>query len=268
MSVTLLAEKFAAAKKNGRLPKVVIPVHFAGQSCDMAEIRAIAHEYGAKVIEDASHAVGGTYRNGHVGGCEYADITIFSFHPVKIITTGEGGMALTNDDALARRMADLRSHGITRDAARMTTADEGAWYYEQHELGFNYRMTEMQAALGLSQLGHLADWIARRGAIARAYDAALAGVAPGTAQGRAGAEFRLASLRRAARRRGAADAPRILRRDAGERRRRQRALHPDPWQPDFQRLGFARASSPRPNAITSARCRCRCTRDLTDAQFE
>src|SRR6185437_7572817 len=139
MSAKALAEKFAAARKDGRLPKAIIPVHFAGQSCDMAEIR----------------------------GCEHADIAVFSFHPVKIITTGEGGMALTNDPALAARMADLRSHGITRDPARLSHAGEGAWYYEQQSLGFNHRMTEMQAALGLSQLGHLGDWIARRNDIAR-----------------------------------------------------------------------------------------------------
>jgi UDP-4-amino-4,6-dideoxy-N-acetyl-beta-L-altrosamine transaminase len=244
MSVKRLAEKFAQAKTNGRLPKVIIPVHFAGQSCDMAEIRAIAHEYGARVIEDASHAVGGTYRNGQVGGCEYADIAIFSFHPVKIITTGEGGMAMTNDDALAQRMADLRSHGITRDASRMERADEGAWYYEQRELGFNYRMTEMQAALGLSQLSHLGDWIARRNQIARAYDAALAGLPlalPGIAPSRMSAwHLYVVQL---------TDEAPLSRRaffDAMRGKGIGVNVHyiPIPWQPDFETLGFRRGQYP------------------------
>ena len=244
MSVPLLAEKFAAAKKSGRLPKVVIPVHFAGQSCDMAEIRAIAHEYGAKVIEDASHAVGGSYRNGRVGGCEYADIAVFSFHPVKIITTGEGGMAMTNDDALAQKMADLRSHGITRDPKRMTRPDEGPWYYEQQGLGFNYRMTEMQAALGLSQLGHLDAWIERRNAIARDYDRALAGlplILPRIAPARNSAwHLYVVQL--------ADDAPMTRRQFFDAMRAKGIGVNvhyiPIPWQPDFEHLGFTRGQFP------------------------
>lgn len=268
MSVKLLAEKFAAAKKAGRLPKVIIPVHFAGQSCDMAEIRAIAHDYGAKVIEDASHAVGGTYRNGMAGGCEYADIAVFSFHPVKIITTGEGGMAMTNDAALAQRMADLRSHGITRDAARMTNADEGPWYYEQHELGFNYRMTEMQAALGLSQLGHLGDWIARRGAIARAYDTALAGlplILPKVAPARNSAwHLYVVQL--------GDDAPLSRRQFFDAMRAKGIGVNvhyiPIPWQPDFQRLGFARGQFPVAERYYGRAVSLPIYAGLTDAQFD
>ncbi|MEI9991853.1 MAG: UDP-4-amino-4,6-dideoxy-N-acetyl-beta-L-altrosamine transaminase [Rhizomicrobium sp.] len=268
MSVKLLAEKFAAAKKTGRLPKVIIPVHFAGQSCDMAEIRAIAHEYGAKVIEDAAHAVGGTYRNGRIGGCEYADIAVFSFHPVKIITTGEGGMAMTNDDALAQRMADLRSHGITRDPARLTRSDEGAWYYEQHALGFNYRMTEMQAALGLSQLSHLDAWIARRNAIARAYDGALAGlplILPKVAPGR-GSAWHLYVVQ-------LAEGAKLSRREFFDAMRARGIgvnVHyiPIPWQPDFQRLGFERGQFPAAERYYERAVSLPMYAGLTDTQFD
>ena len=149
LSVERLAEKLAQAEKSGRLPKVVIPVHLCGQPCDMAGIHALSQRYGFKIIEDASHAIGGKYKGEPIGNCRYSDITVFSFHPVKIITTGEGGMALTNDAQLAKRMQLLRSHGITRDASEMTHAPDGPWYYQQIELGFNYRMTDMQAALGL-----------------------------------------------------------------------------------------------------------------------
>lgn len=173
MSATALEQKLEAARKAGTLPKVVIPVHLCGQSCDMAAIGDLARRYGFRLIEDASHAIGGQYRNGPVGDGRYSDITVFSFHPVKIITTGEGGMAMTNDPALARRMALLRSHGITRDAEEMTHPPDGAWYYQQIALGFNYRMTDIQAALGLSQLARLDDWIAARYQIADRYDAAF-----------------------------------------------------------------------------------------------
>ncbi|HVW75415.1 MAG TPA: DegT/DnrJ/EryC1/StrS family aminotransferase, partial [Rhizomicrobium sp.] len=145
-----------------------------GQSCDMAGIHGLAQHYGFRVIEDASHAVGGRYRNHPVGNCQYSDITIFSFHPVKIITTGEGGMALTNDASLAKRMLLLRSHGITRDTTDMTAPSDGPWYYQQIALGFNYRMTDIQAALGLSQTQHLEEWVSRRHALAARYDQALA----------------------------------------------------------------------------------------------
>jgi len=176
MSVAALDEKLRRAKASGRLPKVVVPVHMCGQSCDMAAIRALSAQYGFKVIEDASHAIGGRYQDKPVGDCRYSDITIFSFHPVKIITTGEGGMAVTNDAALAARMGLLRSHGITRDPGRMTGPSEGGWYYQQIDLGFNYRMTDLQAALGASQIRHLADWVARRHALVARYREKLAGL--------------------------------------------------------------------------------------------
>lgn len=169
-----LAEKLARAEKENRLPRIVIPVHFAGQSCDMQRIHALSQQYGFRIIEDASHAVGGRYQDQPVGNCRYSDITIFSFHPVKIITTAEGGVALTNDPALAARMASLRSHGITRDSSLMQSPSDGPWYYQQLELGFNYRMTDMQAALGCSQIKRLDDYVARRHRIAQRYDSKLA----------------------------------------------------------------------------------------------
>lgn len=171
-----LAQKLESAERAGRLPKVLVAVHLCGQSCDMAAIRELGDRYGFRIIEDASHAIGGKYRGHYIGDCRYSDITIFSFHPVKIITTAEGGMALTNDDALAQRMDLLRSHGITRDPARMTHESDGPWYYQQVELGFNFRMTELQAALGLSQLERLDAYVARRNALAERYDSLLAGL--------------------------------------------------------------------------------------------
>lgn len=170
-----LQRKLEQAERDGRLPKVVVPVHLCGQPCDMAAIHALAQRYGFKVIEDASHAIGGKYQGEFIGNCRYSDITVFSFHPVKIITTAEGGMALTNDAALAERMALLRSHGITRDAARMTHEADGPWYYQQVDLGFNYRMTELQAALGVTQLERLDQYVARRHELARRYDELLSG---------------------------------------------------------------------------------------------
>ena len=174
LSVAALADKLAAAHKAGTLPKVVIPVHFSGLPCDLEGIAALARRYGFHVIEDASHAVGARFGDSTIGDCRYSDITVFSFHPVKIITTAEGGLATTQSAELAQRMQLLRSHGITRATAQMQRPDEGAWYYEQHCLGFNYRMTELQAALGLSQLTRLDEWIDRRHALADVYDAKLA----------------------------------------------------------------------------------------------
>ncbi len=174
MSVDRLAEKLAQAAKEDCLPKVVIPVHLCGQPCDMAGIHTLSQRYGFKIIEDASHAIGGKYLGEPIGNCRYSDITVFSFHPVKIITTGEGGMALTRDAQLAKRMTRLRTHGITRDPADMTCAPAGPWYYQQIDLGYNYRMTEMQAALGLSQMQRLNRFVAKRHAIARHYDKLLA----------------------------------------------------------------------------------------------
>lgn len=170
MSVECLAEKLAQAEATGTLPKVVIPVHLCGQSCDMIRIHALSQRYGFKIIEDASHAIGGKYRSEPIGNCRYSDITVFSFHPVKIITTGEGGMAVTNDSSLAKSMQLLRSHGITRDVGEMTHAPDGPWYYQQIDLGYNYRMTDIQAALGLSQMHRLDDFVAKRHAIAEQYN--------------------------------------------------------------------------------------------------
>ena len=173
LSVERLAEKLAQAKKSGCLPKVVIPVHLCGQPCGMANIRALGQRYGFKIIEDASHAIGGRYKGEPIGNCCYSDITVFSFHPVKIITTGEGGMALTNDVSLAKHMQLLRSHGITRDVTDMTHPPDGPWYYQQIDLGFNYRMTDIQAALGLSQMQRLDEFVANRHILANRYDQML-----------------------------------------------------------------------------------------------
>lgn len=174
LSVERLEQKLRQAKKTGKLPKVVIPVHLSGQSCDMTAIHALAREYGFKVIEDAAHAIGGLYKGEPVGNCRYSDIAVFSFHPVKIITTAEGGMAVTNDEQLARKLRLFRSHGITSTAAEMQPrAASELWNYQQIELGFNYRMTDMQAALGSSQMQRLDEFVARRRAIAVRYDDAL-----------------------------------------------------------------------------------------------
>lgn len=177
LSIERLAEKLATAARSGSLPKVVIPVHLCGQSCDMAGIYTLSQQYGFKIIEDASHAIGGRYQDEFIGNCRYSDITVFSFHPVKIITSGEGGMAVTNDDRLARRMQLLRSHGITSDAAEMfPRAPEELWNYQQISLGFNYRMSDIHAALGLSQLKRLDAFVAKRHAIAKKYGERLSGV--------------------------------------------------------------------------------------------
>ncbi|PAU62157.1 UDP-4-amino-4,6-dideoxy-N-acetyl-beta-L-altrosamine transaminase [Pseudomonas indica] len=171
-----LEAKLQQAERDGTLPKVVVPVHLCGQPCDMQAIHALAKRYGFRVIEDASHAIGGKYQGEFIGNCRYSDITVFSFHPVKIITTAEGGMALTNDASLAERMALLRSHGITREPSKMTHESDGPWYYQQIDLGFNYRMTELQAALGVTQLERLDRYVARRHELARRYDQLLAGL--------------------------------------------------------------------------------------------
>jgi UDP-4-amino-4,6-dideoxy-N-acetyl-beta-L-altrosamine transaminase len=176
LSVEALATKLARAEQLGRLPKVVIPVHFGGRPCDMAGIRRLAGRYGFAVIEDASHAVGATCEGMPVGSSAYSDLTVFSFHPVKIMTTGEGGMVLGNDADLMRRVERLRSHGITREASEMVGASEGGWYYQQIELGYNYRMTDLQAALGASQLLRVDGFVARRRALAERYHQRLAGL--------------------------------------------------------------------------------------------
>jgi UDP-4-amino-4,6-dideoxy-N-acetyl-beta-L-altrosamine transaminase len=174
MNVEQLAEKLAEAKKNSTLPKVVIPVHLCGQPCDMAGMHALSQQYNFKIIEDASHAIGARYKAEPVGNCRYSDITIFSFHPVKIITTGEGGMALTNAPQLAKKMKLLHSHGITSDAKEMHPKPaEEIWNYQQIDLGFNYRMTDIQAALGLQQMKRLDEFVSKRQSIAKRYDELL-----------------------------------------------------------------------------------------------
>lgn len=174
MSPERLEKKLIAAKAAGRMPKVVIPVHFAGQSCDMTAIHALSKQYGFRIIEDACHALGGGYKEEPVGNCRYSDITVFSFHPVKSITTAEGGMAVTNDRFLANCMARLRTHGITRQPDEMTRTPDGPWYYQQIELGFNYRMSDVHAVLGVSQMKRLDEFIARRRDISARYDRTLA----------------------------------------------------------------------------------------------
>lgn len=174
MSPTALEQKLRQAERVGLLPKVVVPVHLCGQPCEMAAIHALGQKYGFKIIEDASHAIGGKYRGEPIGNGRYSDITVFSFHPVKIITTAEGGMSLTNNPELANSMMLARSHGITRDPTQMTQASDGPWYYQQIALGFNYRMNELQAALGISQMTRLDQYVARRHALAVRYDKLLA----------------------------------------------------------------------------------------------
>lgn len=174
MDPAALAARLAEARERGRLPDVVMPVHFAGRSCDMRAIGALAEEYGFRVIEDAAHAVGARHADAPVGACVFSDITVFSFHPVKIVTTGEGGAATTGDPELAARLRRVRSHGVTRDTDGIADAPDGPWAYAQIELGGNYRMTEMQAALGRSQLRRLTAYVERRNALAERYDRALA----------------------------------------------------------------------------------------------
>jgi UDP-4-amino-4,6-dideoxy-N-acetyl-beta-L-altrosamine transaminase len=173
LSPTALEAKLQQAERDGKLPKVVVAVHLSGQPCDLEAIHALSQRYGFRIVEDASHAIGGRYQGEKIGNCQYSDITVFSFHPVKIITTIEGGMALTNDASLAQRMSLARSHGITRDPALMTHAPDGPWYYQQVALGYNYRMTDVQAALGSSQMARIDEYVARRHALSRRYDALL-----------------------------------------------------------------------------------------------
>jgi len=242
MCPNALGAKLAAAEREGRLPKVIIPVHMCGQSPDMVRISELARQYGARLVEDASHAIGADYRGRPVGDCAYSDITVFSFHPVKIITTGEGGLATTNDSDLATRMSQLRTHGITRDPSRMTKESEGPWYYQQIELGWNYRMTEMQAALGVSQMGRLDEFVSRRREIAALYDVALSDLplrVPGR-QEHADSSWHLYIIRlhNAARRRVVFDA--LQSAEIGVN------LHyiPVHLQPYYQRLGFSRGDFP------------------------
>lgn len=174
LSVPALQTKLERAEREGRLPKIVVAVHLCGQPCDMRAIRALSVRYGFKVIEDASHAIGARYLGEPVGNCAFSDVTVFSFHPVKIITSAEGGMVTTNDAAIARSLELYRSHGVTRDPTEMDRAPDGPWYYQQIALGYNYRLTDLQAALGLSQAGRIDEYVTRRHALARRYDALLA----------------------------------------------------------------------------------------------
>lgn len=171
-----LKTKLEEARKTGQIPKVVIPVHFAGQSCDMESIARLSKEYGFAVIEDASHCIGGDYKNNKMGSCEYSDICVFSFHPVKIITTGEGGAVTTNNEQLYKKLNLLRTHGITREETLFQKPNEGGWYYEQIDLAPNYRITDIQAALGLSQMSKLDQFILRRRELAQRYNHLFADV--------------------------------------------------------------------------------------------
>lgn len=176
MSPVVLEQKLVLAAEHGRIPKVLVPVHFSGRSCDMQAIGQLARKFGVSVIEDASHAIGARYNDGMVGDCRYSDCAVFSFHPVKIVTTGEGGVIVTNRADMASRLVRLRSHGITRDVGLMSAQNPGPWHYEQMELGYNYRMTDIQAALGCSQMSRLNEFVGRRGALAARYDELLAGL--------------------------------------------------------------------------------------------
>ena len=173
LSVVELENKLIKAKLENKIPKIVVPVHFAGQSCDMKKIYSLSIEYGFHIIEDASHAIGGKYLDKPIGNCKYSDIVVFSFHPVKIVTTAEGGLATTNSEKLAEKMRLLRNHGISRDQKLITEKLEGIWYYQQIDLGFNYRMTELQAALGTSQMKRLDNFIAKRHILQERYDILL-----------------------------------------------------------------------------------------------
>ena len=173
MSVALLERKLKVARQSGLLPKIVIPVHLTGEPCDMAAIKKLSHEYGFRIIEDASHAIGGKYHDKSIGSCEFSDVTVFSFHPVKIVTSGEGGVALTNCPKIDVKLKLLRSHGITRDVGLMEYPSDDGWYYEQIDLGYNYRMTDIHAALGLSQLARLSEYVEKRHEIASRYDQEL-----------------------------------------------------------------------------------------------
>ena len=176
MDMNALEEKLINAEKRRQLPDIVVPVHFSGQPCDLRAVRVLSKRYGFKVIEDASHAIGAEYASNPVGSCEFSDITVFSFHPVKIITTGEGGVATTNNKVLAEKMELLRSHGVTRSPDKMMNKKANDWYYEQIDLGFNYRLTDIQAALGISQMKRLNSYVTHRNELANLYDEKLKGM--------------------------------------------------------------------------------------------
>jgi len=248
LSVPALAEKLARAKPAGRLPKVVVPVDFAGRSAQLGPLRELADAYGFAIVEDASHAIGATYRGRHVGGHGLADVTVFSFHPVKIITTAEGGLAVTHRPELARRMELARSHGMTREPSEMSGTPDGPWYYEQCSLGWNYRLTDLQAALGTSQLRRIESFLARRHAVRARYDAALAGLplllpAP-EREGRSALHLYPVQLAPAARRERRAVFEGLRARGIGVN------VHyiPIHTQPYYQALGFRRGDFPAAEA--------------------
>jgi UDP-4-amino-4,6-dideoxy-N-acetyl-beta-L-altrosamine transaminase len=176
LSISALTEKLAIAAERGKLPKILIPVHFAGQSCDLEAVAKLSQQYGFQVIEDAAHGIGGRYRDRPIGCCEFSDLTVFSFHPVKIITTAEGGMVTTNNQDLYDRLIRFRSHGITRDPRFMEGESDGPWYYQQLELGYHYRITDLQAALGSSQMERLDDFVNRRHELVERYNVELKGL--------------------------------------------------------------------------------------------
>jgi len=245
LSVKALERKLVAAEREHSLPKVVVPVHLGGEPCDMQAIHALSQRYGFKVIEDASHAIGGSYRGERIGNCRYSDIVIFSFHPVKVITTAEGGMALTRDAGLARRMERLRSHGITREPGEMTHAPDGPWYYQQIELGYNYRMTELHAALGLSQMRRLDGYVDRRHAIADRYDAMLAHLPVATPvrspQNRSGLHLYVIRLQRDRLARSHSEVFRLLRESGIGVNLHYIPVHLQPW---YARMGFRQGDYP------------------------
>lgn len=265
MDPGLLAAKLADAARVGRLPKAVIPVHFAGQACDQEEFARLSGEYGFTLIEDASHAIGAEYARARIGACAHSRMTVFSFHPVKIITTGEGGMILTNDAGLHGRLKRLRSHGITREDAEMEGPSEGPWYYQQQELGFNYRMTDIQAALGCSQLERIGAFISRRRALAAMYDEALRGLPLATPfqDPRGVSAYHLYPVRLLP---GAPPREQVFR---GLRARGIGVnVHyiPIPAQPHYRRLGFHPEDFPRAAAYYAGAISLPVFADMTDEQ--
>jgi UDP-4-amino-4,6-dideoxy-N-acetyl-beta-L-altrosamine transaminase len=267
MSVGALTEKLATAREKGILPKVVVPVHFAGQSCEMAAIANLAKEYGFKIVEDAAHAIGGSYRDHPIGDCQHSEVTVFSFHPVKIITTGEGGMILTNDSELYRKLTRLRSHGIAKTPEQMESV--GAWSYQQLDLGYNYRMTDIQAALGYSQMQRIEEFMTRRRFLANRYDQLLKGLPLELPWQHPDADsawhlyvVRLQLGRLAKNRRQIFD----------ELRRREIQAHvhyiPVYWQPYYSKLGFKKGLCPEAEQYYEAALTLPLHYGLTDAEQE
>lgn len=266
MCATALRKKLEAAERTGTLPKIVVPVHLAGSSCDMKQIGELAKEYGFAVIEDASHAIGGYYRDSPVGCCRFSEITVFSFHPVKIITTGEGGIATTNDTELAQKLSDLRSHGIVKDPSRFEAACSGPWSYEQQSLGFNYRLTDIQAALGLSQLDRLEAIVMERHRLYKRYQELLEGLPARLMRIPAGVK---SSLHLAILRLDDTDARHHLRVFCGLRKAGigvQLHYSPVHLQPYYRRLGFHEGNFPTAEAYAHNAISLPLYPGLTDSQ--